>query len=68
MADHDLMIAIRIADLALDEEGRVIIRDPEVARQVAAAAARAGTEDPNPPRVNNCHGGNCVKGCGEKPK
>ncbi|MBZ5710139.1 hypothetical protein [Nannocystis pusilla] len=67
MADQKLMITIQVADLALDEEGRVIIRNPAIAEQVAAAMRLTGLEDELTPRVvNNCHGGNCAAGCHPK--
>ncbi|WAS91807.1 hypothetical protein [Nannocystis punicea] len=66
MADQGLMISIQVADLALDEEGKVIIRNPAIAEQVAAAMKRAETDDTPTPRVNNCHGGNCAAGCHPK--
>ncbi|MDC0672446.1 hypothetical protein [Nannocystis radixulma] len=66
MADQKLMITLQVADLALDEEGRVIIRNPAIAEQVAAAMKRAELDEGLAPRVNNCHGGNCAAGCHPK--
>jgi hypothetical protein len=54
-------LAVRVEDVALDNEGRVIVKNPQAAQMIttesAAAMPRAGT-------VNN--GCNLVAGCGGK--
>jgi hypothetical protein len=54
-------LAVRVEDVALDNEGRVIVKNPQAAQMIttesAAAMPRAGT-------VNN--GCNMVAGCGGK--
>ncbi len=68
MADDGLTIALRVADLSLDEEGRVTIRDPQMAELITAAMERQSAAPIQAAVTNNCHGGNCVAGCGTKPK
>ncbi|GAB2587262.1 hypothetical protein GCM10027168_20070 [Streptomyces capparidis] len=57
-----LGLAVRVEDLALDDEGRVVVQDQQLAQTVAAAltplpGGGGGTV------VNNCHHGNCSSGC-----
>lgn len=68
MADDGLTIALRVADLSLDDEGKVIIRDPQMAELITAAMERQSTGPIAAAAANNCHGGNCAAGCGVKPK
>lgn len=63
MTNEGLTIAIRVSDLTIDEEGKVTIHDPDVARLVASAAA---VNEAKPTGgTNNCNGGNCARGCGK---
>ncbi|MEV6975853.1 hypothetical protein [Kitasatospora sp. NPDC093806] len=54
-------------DLALDEEGKVSIANPELAQSVASILAFTPNPTHTSGTVNNCAGGNCAAGCG-KPK
>ncbi|WP_327674931.1 hypothetical protein [Kitasatospora sp. NBC_00458] len=63
MASQGPTFAISTSDLTLDEEGRVHIQNPQLAESVAAAMASAPNVASRP-STNNCHGGNCAKGCG----
>ncbi|MGA5821476.1 hypothetical protein ACPC54_26830 [Kitasatospora sp. NPDC094028] len=63
MANQAPTFAFRTEDLTVDSDGKVRIQDPDLSRAVTAAMAA----QPNPaqqPTANNCHGGNCAKGCG----
>jgi hypothetical protein len=68
VANQGLTLAIRVEDLALDEEGRVTIQDPQVAKAVAAATETRRPRALDDQVTNNCHGGNCAAGCGTKPQ
>ncbi len=65
MTNPGVTLGVRVADLSLDEQGRVVIDDPQVADMVAAAG---GSGPDVEMRANNCHGGNCARGCGAKPQ
>ncbi|MFB7464284.1 hypothetical protein ACFCZ1_12420 [Streptomyces sp. NPDC056224] len=65
MATQGPIFGFRTEDLTLDSDGQVRILDPQLARAVAAAlAAQPDAEIRD--AANNCHGGNCAKGCGSK--
>ncbi|MED7954928.1 MULTISPECIES: hypothetical protein [unclassified Streptomyces] len=64
MASQGPTFAISTADLTLDDEGRVHIQNPELAESVVAAMASSPNASARA-TTNNCHGGNCAKGCGK---
>lgn len=67
MANQGPTFVFRTQDLTLESDGQVRILDPQLARSVAAAmAAEPDMEVRGEPTTNNCHGGNCAKGCGSK--
>ncbi|MGW6916905.1 hypothetical protein ACWGB8_24220 [Kitasatospora sp. NPDC054939] len=66
MASEKPTFAIRGDDLTLDDEGRVHIADPELARSVANVLAFTPHPGSSGTTVNNCHGGNCSAGCAPK--
>jgi hypothetical protein len=51
----NVLYEVRVSDISVDEEGRVVIDNPEVAERMKAAASKK----PKPAPVNL----NCVKGC-----
>ncbi|MEV5896497.1 hypothetical protein [Nonomuraea fuscirosea] len=65
MADESA-VPVRAKDVSVDDEGRVTIADPEIARALQALASDAQlTPHPEHPGhvANNCFGGNCSMGC-----
>lgn len=52
-------------DITVDEEGRVVVTNPEVAEQLREAAA-AGAGGAGGGTNSNCHGCNSAAGCGVK--
>jgi hypothetical protein len=53
-----------VQDINVDREGRVIITNPQIARQLnAAVTAKRPKPKPKPPNTN-CNGCNTVPGCG----
>lgn len=62
MTESDVTFGVRISDLSLDDEGNVVVSNDAVARALSNAIGEpVGTAN-----TNNCHGGNCAKGCGTK--
>jgi hypothetical protein len=58
MAQEDPLARISLEDLTVDEEGRVIITNPELAEQLRAAAQPRAK-----PAPNNCPSNNVAGGC-----
>jgi hypothetical protein len=61
----NVLYEVRVSDISVDEEGRVVIDNPEVAERMKAAASKK----PKPININcvkGCHGGatNSVSNCG----
>src|SRR4051812_17048227 len=68
MSDQGVSFGIILTDVTMDDEGRLVIDDPNVAELVSAAMEVSGLKrpfgQPKPkpaqpvaPVVNNCHGG-----------
>lgn len=49
-------------DVSIDESGRVVVSNPQLAAQIKASAAAAALEATN----GNCHGCNAVAHCGAR--
>ena len=60
----DVLSGLTPDQLSVDEEGRVVITDPEIAERLRRAAA-AKKPQPAPPPNGNCGGCNTVSGCGD---
>jgi hypothetical protein len=61
MAQKESLAALTLENISVDEEGRVIITDPELAKRLREAVGAAQRLFGN----GNCHGCNSVRGCGE---
>jgi hypothetical protein len=53
----DVLDEVRVSDISVDETGRVVIDNPEVAERLKAAATKQKQQE-TPININ------CVKGCG----
>lgn len=60
--EKESLVGVTAADITVDEAGRIIVANPQVAERLKAAAAA------EPPRAagNNCTCVNTVAGCGAK--
>jgi hypothetical protein len=57
----DVLSGLTPEQLSVDEEGRVMIDDPEIAARLREAA---GKKPPEVPTNGNCSGCNTTAGCG----
>jgi hypothetical protein len=69
MEPHEFFAGLTLEDISVDAEGRVVIKNKQVAEGLKAAVANLSPQA-KPPTVNNFVDGGCqintVKGCGVK--
>jgi hypothetical protein len=66
MQQEEIFYAPTLQDISLDEEGRVVVNDPQINEQLLAAAAKPKPPPKPEPSNGVCPVFNTVAGCGAK--